>query len=137
MRAGFAIFFCAAMAAWSQPRGMGPALEGLDPVLLTEGKDVDGLDSLTVKRGEFTYRFSTEETRDRFNKDPERYAIQLDGACARMGAPAHGNPNAYVVHEGRIYILSTPDCYKHFKAEPKRYLERPAPVWNPSAADRA
>ena len=129
---------CAA-AASSQPAPKGPALEGFDPVLLTEGRDVDGKESLTVQRGRFLYRFASEETRDRFNKDPERYAIQLDGACARMGPPVGGDPNAYFVYNGRIYILGSSECYKHFKADAAKYLEseQNKTPWNPSAEERA
>jgi YHS domain-containing protein len=129
---------CAA-AVFSQPAPKGPALEGLDPVLLTEGRDAEGKESLTVQRGRFLYRFASEETRDRFNKDPQRYAIQLDGACARMGPPVGGDPNAYFVYNGRIYILGSSECYKHFKADAAKYLasEQNKAPWNPSTEARA
>src|ERR1051325_2206887 len=111
MRIRSLILLCAlAAAVWSQTRNSGPALEGNDPVLLTEGKDVEGLESLTVQHGRFLYRFASAETRDRFNKDPERYSIQLDGACARMGPPVTGDQNAYLVYNGRIYIMGSQEC---------------------------
>ena len=140
MRIRSLILLCAlAAAVWSQTRNSGPALEGNDPVLLTEGKDVEGLESLTVQHGRFLYRFASAETRDRFNKDPERYSIQLDGACARMGPPVTGDQNAYLVYNGRIYIMGTQECYRHFKADATRFLESEQPkiLWNPSADARA
>jgi YHS domain-containing protein len=112
-----------------------PALEGIDPVLLIEGKEVPGKDSLTAEHGGFVYQFSSEATRDRFKKDPEKYGIQLDGACARMGPPVTGSPDAYAVYKDRIYVFGSNNCYKLFSADPGKYLdsEQPAPVWNPTA----
>ena len=130
--------FCVA-AARPQARLQHPALEGLDPVLLTEGHEVPGKDTLTVQRGRFLYQFSSEETRNRFNKNPERYGIQLDGACARMGPPTGASPDAYFVYKERIYIFGSHECYKRFSADPAKYLasEQPKPAWNPSPETRA
>lgn len=115
------------------------ALEGLDPVLLTEGQEVPGKDSITLEQGRFLYQFSTDETRSRFRKDPDRYGIQLDGACARMGAPVTGSPDAYFVYDHRIYVFGSSECYKRFAANPKKYLEaeQPKPAWNATAESRA
>jgi YHS domain-containing protein len=115
------------------------ALEGLDPVLLTEGKEVAGKDSIALEHGRFLYQFSTAETRARFRKEPERYGIQLDGACARMGPPVSGSADAYFVYNHRIYVFGSSECYKRFTANPKKYLEaeQPKPVWNPTAETRA
>jgi len=114
------------------------ALEGYDPVLLTEGKEVPGKDTLKERHGRFTYQFSSEETRAKFHKDPARYEIQLEGACARMGAPVSGSPDSYTVHEGRIYIFGSSDCYKQFVKDPAKYLEpKAASNWVPSAEGAA
>ena len=115
------------------------ALEGLDPVLLTEGQEVPGKDSISLAHGRFLYHFSTEETRTRFQSDPEQYDIQLDGACARMGAPVDGSADAYFVYNHRIYVFGSSECYKRFSANPKKYLEseQPKPAWNPTAESRA
>lgn len=103
------------------------ALEGLDPVLLTQGKEVAGQDKLALVHGRLKYFFASPETRAAFEKEPKRYAVQLDGTCARMGPGVVGNPNLYAVHEERIYLLGTPTCKERFEAAPARYLE-PAPV---------
>jgi YHS domain-containing protein len=115
------------------------ALEGLDPVLLTEGQEVPGQGSISLANGRFLYQFSSEQTRDRFRKNPELYGIQLEGACARMGPPVGGSPDAYFVYDHRIYVFGSSECYKHFTANPKKYLEseQPKPAWNPTAATRA
>src|SRR5262249_15912867 len=86
-----ALFLIATLSVFAQPKKQNPALEGLDPVLRTEGQEVPGLASINRKHGRFLYLFSSGETLDRFKKDPDRYAIQLEGACARMGPPVTGS----------------------------------------------
>lgn len=110
------------------------ALEGLDPVELVNGKEAFGKMALSVVRGRFEYAFATPENKALFEKDPERYAIQLDGSCARMGRGVSGNPDIYTVYKERIYIFGTEDCLQAFKASPESFLEPPpAPKFNPSA----
>lgn len=98
-------------------------LDGLDPILLTQGKEVQGELQIAVTRGQFKYLFATAENKALFEKDPTRYEIQLGGACARMGAPVTGNPNLYSVHKGRVYIFGSEECKKLFDATPEKYLE--------------
>lgn len=103
------------------------SLEGLDPVMLSQGKEVQGDMKFKVTRGRFQYLFANAENQATFEKDPSRYEIQLDGHCARMGAPTSGNPDLYLVHNGRIYIFGSEECQTLFKAAPEKYLEVPAP----------
>jgi YHS domain-containing protein len=100
-----------------------PALEGLDPVLLVQGKEAQGNVKISVIRGAFQYYFANAENKAEFEKDPARYEIQLHGACARMGAPVNGNPDLYSVYKSRIYIFGSGECKKRFDATPAKYLE--------------
>lgn len=118
-----------------------PVLEGLDPVMLVRGKEVQGDLKVTVTRGKFQYLFASAENKATFEKDPARYEIQMDGACARMGQPVIGNPDLYTVYKGRIYIFGTGDCKKRFEAAPENYLEdktsaRPMAGWTPEALNK-
>jgi YHS domain-containing protein len=106
-------------------------LEGLDPVMLSQGKEVQGDMKYKVTRGKFQYIFANAENKAAFEKEPARYEIQLDGACARMGAPTTGNPDLYFVHNGRIYIFGSEECQTLFKAAPEKYLEVPAAPKSP------
>ena len=110
-------------------------LEGLDPVMLSQGKEVQGDMKYKVTRGKFEYLFANAENKATFEKEPSRYEIQLDGACARMGAPTTGNPDLYFVHNGRIYIFGSEECQTLFKAAPEKYLEVPAPPKSPPTAE--
>ncbi len=108
-----------------------PALEGLDPVLLTQGKEMQGLESVTLERGRFLYQFVSLANKAKFQQHPEQYEIQLDGSCARMGAPTNGQPDAYFVYKNRIYIFGSSECYRRFSQNPTKYLpsEHPEPAW--------
>src|SRR5690349_5023637 len=81
------------------------ALDGVDPVLLVQGKEVLGNTKISVIRKGFEYLFSTEENKAIFEKSPEKYEIQLEGSCARMGPQVGGNPETYSVYQGHIYIF--------------------------------
>jgi YHS domain-containing protein len=103
------------------------ALDGVDPVLLIQGKEVSGKADLKVVRGPFAYLFSSPTTKTVFESDPARYEIQLGGLCARMGKATGGRPADYLVYDGRIYIFGSDECHKKFEADPKKYLAVPAP----------
>jgi YHS domain-containing protein len=98
-------------------------LEGLDPVMLVQGKEVIGSLKISVTRGQFQYVFATEENKTLFETNPERYEIQLEGTCARMGPTVTGNADLYTVYQGRIYIFGSGPCKKLFDATPEKYLE--------------
>ena len=138
-----AITLFAASAARSPMAQQSPAisetiipLEGLDPVMLAQGKEVQGDMKFKVTRGNFQYIFANAENKAAFEKEPSRYEIQLDGHCARMGAPTTGNPDLYAVHNGRIYIFGSEECQTLFKATPEKYLEVPPPPKAPATAEQ-
>lgn len=99
------------------------ALEGLDPVMLAQGKEAQGEMNITVTRGQFRYLFANAANKAAFEQDPARYEIQLNGVCARMGAPVGGNPDLYAVHKGHIYIFGSANCKTLFVAAPEKYLD--------------
>jgi len=125
------IIFISTAAAQS-PETVIP-LEGLDPVMLSQGKEAQGDLKYKVTRGRFQYLFANEENKAAFEKDPSKYEIQLEGHCARMGAPTGGDPDLYAVHNGRIYIFGSEECQTRFKATPEKYLEVPVAPKSPSA----
>ena len=130
-------FVCAVAAAGAQapPQPIAEALDGVDPViLLTQGKEIQGKPAFKVTRGKFEYLFATAESQAIFEKAPEKYEIQLNGMCARMGS-ARGNPSDYAVVDGKIYVFGSDDCHKKFVAAPAKFLPKPAPPMPSSAAD--
>jgi YHS domain-containing protein len=116
-----------ASVTWAEQTGPVEALDGVDPVLLIQGKEVSGKADLKVVRGQFEYLFSSPATKATFESDPARYEIQLGGLCARMGKATGGRPADYLVYQGRIYVFGSDECHKKFEADPKKYLAAPVP----------
>ena len=123
------VFGCATASVSAQGSPPDPntviPLEGLDPVMLSQGKEVQGDMKFQVTRGQFRYIFANAENKATFEKDPARFEIQLNGYCARMGAPTTANPDLYAVHKERIYVFGSEECQTVFKAAPEKYLEVP------------
>lgn len=105
------------------------ALRGLDPVELCGGKEVTGGEDVTAASRRYLYRFSSAANRERFEKDPARYEIQLGGGCGRMGPLSGvGDPTRFAVHDGRIYIFASDSCRRGFLADPAAHLEIEDPI---------
>lgn len=105
-----------------------PALNGLDPVALCQGREQPGDPAITATAGRFTYRFATDDSRKTFLAEPERYGIQFGGACMRMGPlSGYGSPARWDVHDGRIYLFASDGCRAAFRADPKTFIDRPDP----------
>lgn len=101
-----------------------PALKQLDPVELCRGKETLGADGIAVEYGRYRYAFHDEENRKLFLADPERFAIQLGGACGRMGpSSGRGGPDRFAVHDGRIYVFASDVCRETFMKEPSVFLD--------------
>jgi len=116
----------AAALSVSQFSSNGPALGGLDPVALCKGEDVVGKVEFETKSLGYTYRFASKESLNTFNSDPERWGIQLGGACGNMGPlSGRGSMSNYLVHEGRIWIFASGSCREAFKKNPAAFLDRP------------
>ena len=96
------------------------ALSGLDPVLLTDGREELGKPEIIEIHEGYRYQFVTEPSRARFAADPDRYGVQNDSCLVVVGAP--NNPQLWSVHEGRIYLFATPGCVAQFEAAPGDFL---------------
>ncbi|MCB9877153.1 MAG: hypothetical protein H6835_06070 [Planctomycetes bacterium] len=132
----------AASAVAEQPAAAGrpalaeAALGGLDPVLLCRGDRFPGDPQLRVQHEGNEYRFVDADSQATFLVDPGRYAIQLGGACARMGAlSGPGSPQRFLVHDGRIYAFASDACRDGFAQAPARCLFSPAPPPEGAEAD--
>jgi len=101
------------------------ALAGFDPVLLTEGIEVKGKAGVQATHGRFRYRFANTESLQKFEAAPERYGIQFDGYCMKMGPlSGRGSPERWSVYEGRTYIFASDICRDRFRLEPAAYADQ-------------
>ena len=122
--------------AQSQSSEATPVLEGLDPVMLVRGKEVQGELNITVTRGEFQYLFANQRIKPSLKKTL-RVTRYSSAALARVWArPSRGNPDLFAVHKERIYIFGSADCKKLFQAAPEKYtlpVESAGPAATPDA----
>ena len=106
------------------------ALGGLDPLELSLGDKVPGKESLEVQWGRYTYRFGGESTRDAFLAQPENWAIQWGGACARMGPLGdRGDTERYAVVGAKIYVFASDECRATFLKGTERFMARVQLDW--------
>jgi putative intracellular protease/amidase/YHS domain-containing protein len=99
-----------------------PALKGLDPISLTQGKEVPGRAELRTQHGKFTYAFATKAHQQQFLADPDRYAIQGEGKCLHMNQ-MEGDPNLFKVVEGKIYLVANRNCLAGLKGDLVGYVK--------------
>jgi len=114
------------------------ALKGLDPVELVGGMEVAGSEDHSAVRGLYRYQFKDAANRTRFEKEPAKFAIQLGGACARMGLlSGSGSPGRFVVHDQRIFIFASDACRTGFQSAPDKLLDADNPPSEGTAAEIA
>ena len=86
----------------------GYALSGYDAVAyFTLSDAVVGNDAHQSEYNGATYRFSSAEHKTMFDANPEKYAPKYGGYCAyavSRGYTASADPEAWTVHEGRLYV---------------------------------
>ncbi|CAN5454654.1 hypothetical protein BH09PLA1_BH09PLA1_24450 [soil metagenome] len=100
----------------------------VDPVAYIGGNEVAGKDELVIERGGYRYKFVDANNKAMFEKEPERYEIQLGGACARMGPLNPGGPtDLYALHDGKIYIFASENCRQAFLTNAEAFLESDDP----------
>lgn len=86
----------------------GIAIHGYDPVAyFTEGRPVQGDPQYSVKWKGAVWQFSSAANMQAFEMDPRRFAPRYGGYCAyamSLGAIATTVPEAWTIHEGRLYL---------------------------------
>lgn len=103
-------------------------LKGLDPVELCAGREVAGRADLAHEDGGFRYHFATEANRLRFIRNPDKFGIQIGGACGNMGPlSGRGSGERWLVHSGRIWIFASESCRNAFKSDPASFVDAPDP----------
>lgn len=99
------------------------ALRGLDPVLLTRGKQEQGKAEFVESYGGYLYRFANAESKAAFSKESQRFAIQNE-MCPVIPS-AQADSALFYVHEAKIYIFASEGCIDNFKESPESYLPVP------------
>jgi len=108
-------------------------LRGNDPVAyFTVGRPVPGrTDIKTAHRG-LTYRFASEENRQQFVTNPERYAPQFGGFCAlemTYAIPAATDASHFKIIDGRLYLFADARARLYFEMDQERNLKLAWHYW--------
>ncbi|MBI5707467.1 MAG: hypothetical protein HZC36_10825 [Armatimonadetes bacterium] len=100
-----------------------------DVVELIERKaETPGRETLFADRYGYRYFFANEANRRAFLAAPERYEVQLGGACGSMGPlSGRGSTERFAVHAGKLYVFASDGCRTRFLANADRLVDRDAP----------
>jgi hypothetical protein len=88
------------------------ALKGYDAVAyFTEKRAMLGIPEHQHEWDGATYRFASAKHLELFKADPDRYLPQYKNWCAASvarGEKVHGNPEWWIVVDGRLYLFGKP-----------------------------
>jgi YHS domain-containing protein len=111
----------------------GVAVGGYDPVAyFTDGKPVAGSKDITLEHEGATWRFASEANREAFKADPAKYAPQYGGYCAyavSQGYTAKGDPNAWSVVDGKLYLNYDLNVKKTWEKDTAGYISKANANW--------
>lgn len=116
--------------AAQQPSTNSVTVVDYDVVALIRDKTATkGVPPFSETRWGYRYYFASAENRSEFIANPDKYEVQLGGACGKMGELSGlGSPKINTVHEDRLYFFASEGCKKGFIADPSKRLERDIPV---------
>ena len=105
----------------------GIAIRGYDTVAyFTEGKPVKGTDDFTTEWKGATWKFSSEENKDLFVADPDKYAPQYGGYCA-YGVAVDNlvkiEPELWTIKDGKLYLNYNDDFNNKWKKDIPGYIK--------------
>ncbi|QFT31111.1 YHS domain-containing (seleno)protein [Roseibium porphyridii] len=111
----------------------GAAIGGTDPVAyFTEGKPVAGSDEYTFTYDDVTWKFSSEENRDKFAAEPAKYAPQYGGFCAfgaAMGFKVPVVPEAWSIVDGKLYLNNSLKVQERFEQDVPGHINNATLNW--------
>lgn len=87
------------------------AVGGYDLVSYQQGNPKRGSGHHIAQYKGNTYAFDTNDNKEAFNADPEKYLPQFGGYCAygaALGKKFYGDPTVYEVVDGKLYLNLDP-----------------------------
>ncbi|MGB5556537.1 MAG: YHS domain-containing (seleno)protein [Paracoccaceae bacterium] len=111
----------------------GVAIHGYDPVgYFTARKPIDGSNAFQVKWMGAVWRFANPDHMNAFEMNPHGYAPQYGGYCAyamAQGAVATTVPDAWTVHQGKLYLNFSTGVRQLWKKDIPGYIEAANRHW--------
>ena len=109
------LLIAAGFLAPTAPAAEETAIKGYDPVsYFTAGKAEQGSDAYSFSWHGMTWHFTSQEHRDLFAADPEKYAPQFDGYCAwamTESRLAITDPEVWKIVDGKLYLNCSREAY--------------------------
>lgn len=109
------------------------AIQGYDPVAyFKESGAVKGKSNLTVTWKGATWYFSSEQNRDDFKGDPEKFAPQYGGFCAYGVADGHKaptSPDAWTIVDGKLYLNYDTGVRELWKKDRDAFIRKANDNW--------
>jgi hypothetical protein len=114
-------------------RHTGLAIGGYDPVAFyTDGRPVPGSPDLEFQYGGTIWRFCNIGNREAFAARPDVYMPKFGGydplGVAR-GVAVAGNPDAWLINGGRLFLFYDPDHLATFSADSERIITAAEHKW--------
>jgi hypothetical protein len=109
------------------------ALNGYDTVsYFTDSRPELGNPDITAEWNGVEWRFASQEHRDAFVANPQKYAPEYGGFCA-LGM-AHGgdvptNPEAWTIWKGKLYLNMIKEVRTTWLYNPDKLIERADQKW--------
>lgn len=111
----------------------GLAIRGADPVAyFTEGAAVAGKAEHEYEWNGTTWRFSSAENLAAFQADPEAYAPEYGGYCAKAmseGNVASVDPRAWKIVDGKLYLNYSKDVQSQWLEDVPGNIEKADDFW--------
>lgn len=111
----------------------GVAINGYDPVgYFTKDAAVKGSAKHAAEWNGVTWHFETAQNREAFLADPVRYAPQYGGYCAfaaARGQLAKTEPDAFTVHDGRLYLNFDQPIKRRWDVQREEFIETANANW--------
>lgn len=111
----------------NQPLFSDTAINGYDPVAyIVSDKAMEGNEEYSHHWKNATWLFASEENKNVFMTNPDKYAPQYGGFCAfavSKGFTANSNPGAFEVLDGKLYLFDSEDVKQEWKTNLQENLE--------------
>jgi YHS domain-containing protein len=132
-RTGGLIVFAEKETEPQHPAKINVMLRGYDPVAYFEqGKAVRGKRSIWSTYNGVTYFFASTADKTKFDQNPKKFEPQYGGFCARSmanGRKVKSDPTLFSIHQGKLYVHSTPALKSQFTSDPATHISRADNNW--------
>jgi len=110
------------------------AIKGYDTVAyFTVGKAVKGKEFISYEHGGATWWFSSEENKQKFILDPEKYMPQYGGYCSyavSRKTSASIKPDVFNIHEGKLYLNYNKSVQRRWLKDLDRGIKKADNHWS-------